>query len=80
MCSTICLTGKNAYNPGEVGAGDGVCDFVDPGESILGFLLVGTSSDRSRTSLSRLRLLLSESFFVELELELPLLRGAAEIV
>ena len=80
MCSTICLTGKNAYNPGEVGAGDGVCDFVDPGESILGFLLVGTSSDRSRTSLSRLRLLLSESFFVELELELPLLRGAVEIV
>lgn len=45
--------GQKTYNPGEVGAGagDGVCDFVDPGESILCFL-VGTRSDRSLTSLS----------------------------
>lgn len=62
-------------NPGDVGAGDGVCDFVDPGESIRDFLFAGTSSDKSRTSLSRLRLLLSDSFLVELVLEL-LLRGA----
>ena len=66
---------KLTYNPGDVGAGDGVCDFVDPGESIRDFLFAGTSSDKSRTSLSRLRLLLSDSFFVELVLEL-LLRGA----
>ena len=67
---------SSAYNTGDVGAGDGVCDLVEPGESILGFLL-GTSSDRSLTSLSRLRLFSDTgSFLTEEELLLPLLCNA----
>ena len=69
MCQ---LSWATAYNPGEVGAGagDGVCDFVDPGESNLGFL--GTSSERSLTSFSWLRLFSAIRSF-EVELLLPLL-------